>query len=233
MPGEELGNDLRGLHGRREADALGGRKGGNRGVRGEGQVRTAFGAGQGVDLVDDHRIHPGEPARVPEVSMRNNDSGVVMRMSGGGELPPSLAGVSRCGCPPDLAHRYPEAPASCSIPTSGERRLRSTSAASAFSGEMYTTRHRCWGSAASGPVARWSIAERNAASVLPDPVGATTSVWAEPRIDSHAWACAVVGAANARVNHCAVGSLNGNCGSVVSTPHIVHHNAIRGVAAKV
>src|SRR5699024_15158 len=62
MPGEELGNDLRGLHGRREADALGG--GGEEGVEafeGEGQVRAAFGTGQGMDLIDDHRIHPGEP----------------------------------------------------------------------------------------------------------------------------------------------------------------------------
>ena len=44
------------------------------------------------------------------------------------------------------------------------------------------------------------MADRNAASVLPDPVGATTSVWSPLPIASQAPAWAVVGSANAAVN---------------------------------
>ena len=50
------------------------------------------------------------------------------------------------------------------------------SVASALSGEMYRTRHRRFGSAGGGVAASRSSAHRKAASVLPDPVGAMTSV---------------------------------------------------------
>ena len=48
---------------------------------------------------------------------------------------------------------------------------------------------------------------RNAASVLPDPVGATTSACRPAPIASHAPCWAVVGSANAVANHSRVGSL--------------------------
>src|SRR6478735_1606690 len=48
------------------------------------------------------------------------------------------------------------------------------------------------------------MAQRNAESVLPDPVGATTTVWWPELIASHAPACAVVGALKLLRNHSAV-----------------------------
>src|SRR5437764_548623 len=46
-----------------------------------------------------------------------------------------------------------------------------------------------------------SMAWRNAASVLPDPVGAMTSAWLPPAIASQAPSCASVGSANDASNH--------------------------------
>src|SRR5674476_31618 len=86
------------------------------------------------------------------------------------------------------------------MPTSGERRLRSTSTARAFMGDMYRTRHRRRGSAGRGVDARRSSAHRNAESVLPEPVGATTRVWSPELIASHAPTCAGVGAAKLPLN---------------------------------
>ncbi|MPM95188.1 hypothetical protein SDC9_142341 [bioreactor metagenome] len=72
-------------------------------------------------------------------SIRNSDSGVVIKMSGGWRGSPrrSLAGVS----PERTATRTsgsgrPSLRAAACIPRSGTRRLRSTSTARAFSGEM-------------------------------------------------------------------------------------------------
>ena len=56
-------------------------------------------------------------------------------------------------------------------------------------------------------VASRSSAHRNAASVLPDPVGATTSVCSPPAIAAHARAWAGVGAAKAAANQARVASL--------------------------
>ena len=81
---------------------------------------------------------PANASRADEVSSRNSDSGVVMRMSAGARANArrSLAGVS----PERTATRtcgtgIPSRVAACPMPTSGERRLRSTSTASAFNGE--------------------------------------------------------------------------------------------------
>src|SRR5262249_21243071 len=66
--------------------------------------------------------------------------------------------------------------------------------------ETYSTRVRRFGSSGGGDAASLSIAHRNAASVLPDPVGATTSV-SSPRPmarQAPAWACD--GSANAPSN---------------------------------
>nr|CRL75231.1 hypothetical protein CPGR_01440 [Mycolicibacter nonchromogenicus] len=82
---------------------------------------------------------PVSVSRAAEVSIRNSDSGVVIKMSGGlaissrrraadvsPERTPTVmpgAGSSRCA-------------ASRAMPANGVRRLRSTSTASALSGEM-------------------------------------------------------------------------------------------------
>ena len=44
------------------------------------------------------------------------------------------------------------------------------------------------------------MAARNAASVLPEPVGAAISTWRPAWIAGHAFACAGVGAAKVRLN---------------------------------
>ena len=60
------------------------------------------------------------------------------------------------------------------------------------------------------------MAQRNADSVLPEPVGATTSACWPREIASHAPSCAGVGSAKAASNHVRVGALkrcNAACGS--------------------
>ncbi len=87
---------------------------------------------------------PARVSRAALVSMRKRDSGVVIRMSGGSrsssrrsaevvspERTPTVMTGTSLYCP-DAASRF----AVCVIPTSGERRLRSTSTPSALSGEM-------------------------------------------------------------------------------------------------
>ena len=81
---------------------------------------------------------PVSASRALEVSRRNSDSGVVMRMSDGDLVNArrSAAGVS----PERTATRmsggsWPNRTAAWPIPTSGDLRLRSTSTARALSGE--------------------------------------------------------------------------------------------------
>ena len=63
-------------------------------------------------------------------------------------------------------------------------------------------------SAGGGDAASLSIAHKNAASVLPEPVGATTSVSSPLPIARHAPAWAGVGSANAPSNHARVAGQN-------------------------
>ena len=73
-----------------------------------------------------------------DVSRRYSDSGVVMRMSAGSrwKRARSAAGVSPVRTATDGAwNASPRAAARSAIPAIGARRLRSTSTASAFSGE--------------------------------------------------------------------------------------------------
>ena len=107
------------------------------------------------------------------------------------ERTPTL--ICGAGCPCRSAMRV--------MPVSGVRRLRSTSTASAFSGDTYRTRVPA--PAGRGSAASRSIAHRNAASVLPDPVGAMTSVLSPSAMADQACACASVGAAKVPVNHSA------------------------------
>ena len=81
---------------------------------------------------------PVSASRIPDVIIKNSDSGVVIRMSGGRRAcrARSAGGVSPVRIPIviSVASR-PSRPASRWMPTRGLRRLRSMSAASALSGE--------------------------------------------------------------------------------------------------
>ena len=160
-------------------------------------------------------------SRAADVSIRNSDSGVVIRMSGGlaissrrrpggvsPERTPTL--MSGAGSPRRSAMRP--------MPVSGVRRLRSTSTASAFSGDTYSTRVPAPAGRGSVAAASSSIAHRNAASVLPDPVGAMTSVLSPSAMADQACACASVGAAKVPVNHSLVSALNRASGSTWVEP---------------
>ena len=113
-----------------------------------------------------------------DVSMRYRLSGVVINRSTGcrinacrsfGEVSPvRMATVG-------WRNGTPRRSAASPIPINGARRFFSMSKASALSGEMYRTRVRRLGSAAS-VVHRRSIEAMNAVRVLPLPVGAHTRV---------------------------------------------------------
>ena len=144
-----------------------------------------------------------------DVSSRNSDSGVVIRMSGGllTSLRRSSAAVSPVRTPTCTSLiPTPSRWAACRTPVSGDRRFRSMSTASAFSGETYSTRQRSRGSSGGGAETSRSIAHRNAASVLPEPVGATTSVLSPLPIAVQACAWAGVGSANEATNHSLTGA---------------------------
>ncbi len=83
--------------------------------------------------------------RVSEVSNKNSDSGVVIRMSGGVRR---MRARSTCGVSPvrtaSVGTRtvLPKRRAASAIPAIGARRFCSMSTASALSGETYSTRQR-------------------------------------------------------------------------------------------
>ena len=151
---------------------------------------------------------PARVSRAAEVSIKNNDSGVVIRMSGGrvmssrrcaGGVSPERTPTLICGT------GRPSRSAMRVMPVSGVRRLRSTSTARALSGETYSTRVPL----VSGfSCANRSIAHRNAASVLPDPVGAITRVLSPLAMADQAWACAGVGCTKVPANQLRVSGLN-------------------------
>ena len=152
-------------------------------------------------------------SRAADVSIRNSDSGVVINTSGGlamssrrwaGGVSPERTPTLITGgcCPFRSAMRV--------MPVSGVRRLRSTSTASALSGETYRTRVPA--RSGRGSVASRSIAQRKAASVLPDPVGAMTSVLSPSAMADQASAWASVGAAKVPANHSLVSGLNRDSG---------------------
>ena len=86
------------------------------------------------------------------------------------------------------------------MPASGARRLRSTSTASALSGDTYSTRQRC-GFGGGGANINRSRHQRNAASVLPLPVGARMSVDSPRAIEGQPSDCGRVGDSNEPANH--------------------------------
>src|SRR5690349_8624847 len=116
-----------------------------------------------------------------------------MGRSGGVRI---MAWRSRCGVSPVRIATVTSPP----IPLSGARRLRSMSYESAFSGETYTSRVRRSPSGGGVATSR-SSPHRNAASVLPEPVGAESSTSSPRAIAGQACSCAAVGRSNARRNH--------------------------------
>ena len=126
-------------------------------------------------------------SRACEVSSRNSDSGVVMRMSAAWRrnLARSFGGVSpvRIAISGIVTGRL-RAWAMFAMPMSGARRLRSTSTASALSGDTYSTRQRSFAGGAASNISRLRH-QRKAASVLPLPVGARISVDSPRAIGDH------------------------------------------------
>src|SRR6185503_17053911 len=145
-------------------------------------------------------------SRAFDVSSRYSDSGVVIKMSAGSRRnrARSLAGVSPVRNPiAGVWNRSPAAVAMLAIPARGARRLRSTSTANAFSGETYKTRHLLAVSGVSSNIS-WFRHQRNAVSVLPDPVGARISVDSPRAIAGQPSICGAVGSSKTALNHFAV-----------------------------
>ena len=109
----------------------------------ERKVRPSFVTGQGVDLVDDHRAHPGEgqPAALGgqvqvEALGRGHQDGRRVLDHGGAGARSRVARAHRDG---DRGTSRPSCSASRAISASGRSRFCWTSTASALSGETYTT----------------------------------------------------------------------------------------------
>ncbi len=155
------------------------------------------------------------------VSRRYSDSGVVTRMWGGFR---SMAARSAAGVSPErtaaviLGASNPISSAKRRISRRGSARFRWMSALSALRGETYRTR------VSSGrPPARLSRSSRsssirNAARVLPDPVGAETSVCRPARIASQACRWALVGSPSRSANQRATAGWNPDKGIRKYTP---------------
>ena len=149
------------------------------------QVRAALRAGQGVDLVDDDPLDAAQrlarlrcQQQVQRLGRRDEDVRRVLA-----ERAPLLGGrVAGAHADPDRACSAPQpARRERDARPCGERRLRSTSWTSALSGDTYRTRSRSQRLAGTGsPISR-SRHHRNAASVLPLPVGAQMSVCSPAR----------------------------------------------------
>ena len=155
---------------------------------------------------------PRSDSRAWLVSIRNSDSGVVIRMSGGWvtSLRRSAAGVSPERTPTVTSGTVAAEPvggvadagqrgAQVALDVDGERLER---------GDVEDPASRLVLSAGRSLVSSRSRLHRNALSVLPEPVGATTSACCPAPIASHAPTWAGVGSANAAANQVRVGSLN-------------------------
>src|SRR2546430_803508 len=104
------------------------------------------------------------------------------------------------------------------MPTSGSRRFRSTSTASALRGETYTI--RVAGFFGAGENMRWSITARNAASVFPEPVGARTRTLSPMAIAGQPSSCARVGVWKVASNHARVAGLKLASGSLPTNTEV-------------
>ncbi len=149
-------------------------------------------------------------SRAAEVNIKNNDSGVVINKSGGlrTNLRRSSAGVSPVRIPTvGTCSGSPRRSAARVIPRSGERRFFSTSTANARSGDRYSKRVRASRSGTGSVISR-SRPHKNAAKVLPEPVGDKIKVFSPDEIAGHPAACGGVGATNDVSNHSLTGGEN-------------------------
>src|SRR5687767_1738179 len=112
-----------------------------------------------------------------------------------------------------VTYGSPRRSAIWAMPASGARRLRSTSAASALSGDTYSTRQRRALGGSDVNISR-SRQQRKAASVFPLPVGERMSVESPRAIAGQPAVCGAVGAWNALLNHARTAGWNGSSGSV-------------------
>ena len=154
--------------------------------------------GDRVDLVDDHRLDAAEHLRAPRgqhqvqrLGRRHEDVGRVAQH----RRALALRRVARADADADAARRRSRAGhAEVALDVVGERLQRAhVEDARALSAAPAPA------PAAGCAVLRRSSAHRKAASVLPEPVGATAAR-ARPRDRGPGLACAGVGAANARSN---------------------------------
>ena len=183
------------------------------------QVGAALGAGQGVDLVDDDPLDAAQ--RLPRLRgqqqverLGRRDQDVRRALAEGAPLVGRrVAGAHRRRAPRACCVA-PVACAPSAMPASGERRLRSTSWTSALSGETYSTRRRRSGSSGSGSAISRSRHHRNAASVLPDPVGAQMSVCSPAAMAGQPCAWAAVGAAKDAPNQSRVAGCEAASGAM-------------------
>ena len=128
-------------------------------------------------------------SRAADVSIRNSDSGVVIRMSGGLAISSRrrAGGVSPERTPTLMLRRPLPEP----FGDAGDTGQRGAQVALDVDGQRLERRDvEHAGAGLRRAVARrsasWSMAHRNAASVLPDPVGAMTSVLSPSAMAAHA-----------------------------------------------
>ncbi len=169
---------------------------------------AALGARDRVHLVQDHRLDPGE--RVPggrgqhqEQRLGGGDQDV--RRPGGQRAPlggRGVAGADARPAPPARAGPAAPTPGGCRSAGCADCAPRPPRAPSA--GTRTAPGSASSGSAGGGVEASWSRAARKAASVLPEPVGATTSTSEPSPMARHAPSWAAVGAAKAPVNQARV-----------------------------
>ena len=163
---------------------------------------------------------PRSASRACDVSIRNSDSGVVIRMSGGVLHEPPAVLVRRVAAygSPRRSAAGRGSSRSAAAAHAGQRRAQ---VALDVHGERLERRHvedaEAGRRSAGGSAAIRSSAHRNAARVLPDPVGATTRVSCPAAMASQAAACAAVGSANASRNQVAASGEKRRRGSA-STP---------------
>ena len=146
---------------------------------------------------------PRSASRAAEVSSRNSDSGVVIRMSAGVR---AKARRSSAEVSPDRMRdrdvRLRQAQPARGLPDAGQRRAQvaldvDRQRLERADVEHPAAPHRVVGQRVSA--ASRSSAERNAASVLPEPVGATTSVCSPSAMACQAPSWAAVGAGEGTV----------------------------------
>ena len=142
----------------------------------------------------------------PAVSKMNSDSGVVTRMCGGRSTirRRSHAFVSPVRTAVRIAgRRTPRRAANAAISASGPERFFSMSLLSAFNGETYTTLVRSGKSPLRAKRTSRSRQIRNAAKVLPEPVGAESKTSRPARISGQPACWGSVGRSKRPANHSA------------------------------